>query len=151
MWRCMALVRTDVSEERIAMNRVKRISELVTDNIAPSSPILITLGMGSHTFLRNVSSYNSHIPEDDILHSHRRENFKFYTKKIKIVRAAFGNIANSGSSALLSAHIFLDGTSIFAGNRLRTTKCEQNTSKCLGSGVIHTPHAEQSAFRTTAS
>jgi hypothetical protein len=36
---------------------------------------------GGDTFLQNVGShknYSLHIPENGILHSHRRENLKFY-------------------------------------------------------------------------
>jgi hypothetical protein len=54
---------------------------LVTDNVVPTSPILVSL-IGGDTFLRNFSSYKSHtatIPEDGILHSDRREILKSYT------------------------------------------------------------------------
>jgi hypothetical protein len=62
MLRRMALVRTDVSEERIA----SIIKLLVTANVVPSSPILVT----------SVTRRN--IPEDGILHSQRRDNPKSY-------------------------------------------------------------------------
>jgi hypothetical protein len=46
MLRRVALVRSDVSEERIAsIIMVKRISELVTANVVPSSLILFTMMM----------------------------------------------------------------------------------------------------------
>jgi hypothetical protein len=58
MLRRVALVRTDISEERTAfIFRVTRIGEL-----------------GRATW-RNI-------PEDDILHSHRRENLKSYIYNI---------------------------------------------------------------------
>jgi hypothetical protein len=67
----MALVRTDVSWELSAsIIRVKRIDELgtslavtsnwflVTANVVPSSPVLVSMMM--ETFLGNVGSYRSH-------------------------------------------------------------------------------------------
>jgi hypothetical protein len=64
MLRLVVLVRTDVSEERSAsFIRVTRIGELGT-----------TLAVTSNrrTLRRN------NVPEDTILHSHRRENLKSY-------------------------------------------------------------------------
>jgi hypothetical protein len=54
---------------------------LVTANVFPSSPSLVTLMMealssSETSFLQESHSVN--IPEDVILHSHRRENLKSY-------------------------------------------------------------------------
>jgi hypothetical protein len=56
-----------------------RTSDLVTANVVPSSPILVTLMMGafssSETSVFTTATWRN-IPEGGILHSHRRENLK---------------------------------------------------------------------------
>jgi hypothetical protein len=98
MLRRVALVRTDVSEELSAsFIRVIRISELgstidVTSkqpqraSVVPTSPILVTLmkeALRSSETLVLTRATRRYIPEDTILHSHRRENLKSYMPNFK--------------------------------------------------------------------
>jgi hypothetical protein len=77
--RRVALVRTDVSEEPGAsFIRVTRIGELGTTQDATSNRRTLLL----RSVRRNVShvryELGLNIPEDGILHSHRRESLKSY-------------------------------------------------------------------------
>jgi hypothetical protein len=58
----VALVRTNILKEHncviVLLRSVCRL--LVTANVVPSSPILVTLMIGGASFLQNVISYKSH-------------------------------------------------------------------------------------------
>jgi hypothetical protein len=95
MLRRVDLVRTDVSEEPSAsFIRVTRNGELgttlavtssvrrllVTASVVPSSPFLVTLMEALEPSETSVltRSTRRYIPEDGIVHSHRRENLNSY-------------------------------------------------------------------------
>jgi hypothetical protein len=82
MLRCEALLRTDVSEERIASLIVfLRSVLLLLATVVPSSPIIAILMMeamrSSDTWVLTMAKRRN-IPGDGILHRHRPEYFKSY-------------------------------------------------------------------------
>jgi hypothetical protein len=88
MFNLMALVRSDISEERIAsIIRVKRIHELA-DSFHPDDE---GDTFSDTSVLTRATQHN--IPEDGILHSHCRENLKSYSSviiEINVIHAYFG-------------------------------------------------------------
>jgi hypothetical protein len=82
----LALVRTDVTSNRRTLRRL-----LVTASVVPRLPILVTLMKGAlrsseTSVLTRAKRHN--IPEDAILHSHRRENVKSYKWQVIFKLAA---------------------------------------------------------------
>jgi hypothetical protein len=76
MLRRVAHVRTDVSEVPSAsFIRLTKLGELGTTQAATSN---------RRTLRRNTRATRRNIPEDTILHSHRRENLQSYKQTIKL-------------------------------------------------------------------
>jgi hypothetical protein len=96
MLRRVVLVRTDVSVERSAafirvvfLRSVRRL--LVTASVVPSSPIIVALmkdAISTSETSDLIRATRSNIPEDTILHSHRRENLKSYNIVITFIISA---------------------------------------------------------------
>jgi hypothetical protein len=92
----VALVRTDVSEERITIIRMTKLGELVTTNVVPSSPILVTLMMETTcsseiSVLTRATRHNN--PEDDIV---RNDNV-FYLSGLYLQNVLFPDFLTSKS------------------------------------------------------
>jgi hypothetical protein len=125
MLRHVALVRTDVSEERSAsVIRVTRIGELgttlsvtssvhrllVTANVVPSAPILVTLMKeklsSSETSVLTTAKVRN-ISEDAVLHSHCRENLKSYVTRPSFLLWPFSGSIKQTALYKLALHYSL--------------------------------------------
>jgi hypothetical protein len=81
MVRRVALVRTASPSLFVFLRNVRRL--LVIASVVPSSPILVTLTTAPLSTTKTslpTRAPRRNTPEDTILHSHRRENLKSYTR-----------------------------------------------------------------------
>jgi hypothetical protein len=120
--RSVALVRTDVSEERSAScEEILRLL-LVTANVVLSSPIFVTLMEALSSSETSVPTRNTrrNITEDTILNSHRRKNLKSYTAFFIVTAVKTSNLTFS----LISPEQFSSGEP--AISRTRMNECRWN-------------------------
>jgi hypothetical protein len=115
----VALVRADVSEE---------LSASFTASVDPSSPLIVTLmkeALSSSETSVLTTATRRNTPEDDILHSHRRENLKSYNRQTHSVD--FSPQANYTDRATAIGRRILEQSFVDRG----VSRCQRGGSRTL--------------------